>query len=66
MTVLTEDTAPVIMTSGLGGDRYITPEYLAPLPQVYFFHIQNKVSEQTILRSNLNCMSQKRSYDLML
>lgn len=33
MTVLTEDTAPVIMTSGLGGDRYITPEYLAPLPQ---------------------------------
>lgn len=37
MTVLTEDTSPVIMTSGLGGDRYITPEYLAPLPQVYFF-----------------------------
>ena len=36
MTVLTEDTSPVIMTSGLGGDRYITPEYLAPLPQVYF------------------------------
>ena len=34
MTVLTEDASPVIMTSGLGGDRYITPEYLAPLPQV--------------------------------
>ena len=32
MTVL-EETGPV-MTSGLGGDRYITPEYLAPLPQV--------------------------------
>ena len=37
MTVLSEDTCPVIMTSGLGGDRYITPEYLAPLPQVIFF-----------------------------
>merc|ERR1719219_291949 len=31
MTVL-EETGPV-MTSGLGADRYITPEYLAPLPQ---------------------------------
>ena len=36
MTVL-EETGPV-MTSGLGGDRYITPEYLAPLPQVPTLH----------------------------
>ena len=42
MTVLTEDTSPVIMTSGLGGDRYITPEYLAPLPQVFFLNFHNK------------------------
>ena len=36
MTVLdtAASTSPAIMTSGLGGDRYITPEYLAPLPQV--------------------------------
>ena len=33
MTVLEETVGPV-MTSGLGADRYITPEYLAPLPQV--------------------------------
>jgi len=32
MTVL-EDNSPSIMSSSLGGDRYITPEYLAPLPQ---------------------------------
>merc|ERR1719220_2126396 len=32
MTVLEETVGPV-MTSGLGADRYITPEYLAPLPQ---------------------------------
>ena len=32
MTVLDE----TIMSSSLGGDRYITPEYLAPLPQVIF------------------------------
>ena len=30
MTVLDE----TIMSNSLGGDRYITPEYLAPLPQV--------------------------------
>ena len=30
MTVLDEN----IMSNSLGGDRYITPEYLAPLPQV--------------------------------
>ena len=33
MTVLDEN----IMSNSLGGDRYITPEYLAPLPQVIFF-----------------------------
>lgn len=32
MTVLDEN----IMSNSLGGDRYITPEYLAPLPQVFF------------------------------
>ena len=31
MTVLEEVT---MASSSLGGDRYITPEYLAPLPQV--------------------------------
>ena len=36
MTVLgiEKNTDTVIMSNGLGGDRYITPEYLAPLPQV--------------------------------
>ena len=45
MTVL-EDNSPSIMSSSLGGDRYITPEYLAPLPQVikntfgnFFFYV---------------------------
>jgi len=35
MTILgiEKDTDTVIMSNGLGGDRYITPEYLAPLPQ---------------------------------
>ena len=41
MTVLEE----VTMSSTLGGDRYITPEYLAPLPQV---HITDHSFEQTI------------------
>ena len=31
MTVLEEAR----MSGSLGGDRYITPEYLAPLPQVF-------------------------------
>ena len=39
MTVLEE----VTMSSTLGGDRYITPEYLAPLPQV---HITDHSFEQ--------------------
>merc|ERR1719507_1585549 len=33
MTVLEETVESGVMTSGLGADRYITPEYLAPLPQ---------------------------------
>ena len=44
MTVLDEN----IMSNSLGGDRYITPEYLAPLPQVFYDNLNVQYVEKLI------------------
>ena len=52
MTVLEEAR----MSGSLGGDRYITPEYLAPLPQVSTTS-KNCIllNFQQVFSSNCNC-----------